>query len=83
MERTDEQLINRDDINELVKANIQGLTLLLQILEVKFTQPQIRPGQTIEEIMFNSGSFFVLEHFRELIKQAEEELQDNVLAKSP
>lgn len=65
-----------EDINERLRPISSELKTVIEVLKVKYPPPNIRPQDTIADIMYQAGAYNVILHLQSLLKNFEE--TDNV-----
>lgn len=65
------------DIDALVAADLPAFKRLLAVMEAKYPIPVVSPGMSLTDIMYTSGQYSVVLHFREVVSRVE---SDNPLS---
>lgn len=67
------------DIKSLIKNDLPTFKRVLAIMEGKYTVPIITPGMTLDDVMYRSGQYSVLLHFKRLVAEAESDSNVTVI----
>jgi len=61
------------NIEDVVKADLPTFKRVLGILRGYYSVPQVRPGVSTEQLMFNAGQYSVLENLQDIVDRVESE----------